>query len=160
MIDWTSLFIELNHSPLQAGAVVCIEADGTIAWETPRKMQVRGSHESSMHVRSVGGDGKGNATHLYIDGNPSKWLQGHNLLVRMTCSLSFGMFSPGSAGYFNLSLLTLNVRKLGQGSTGVTRIDYNRMFELQVGRMFAPGCELVSSSASLGMDGPFMIAEL
>ncbi|RTS67863.1 hypothetical protein DY947_33010, partial [Pseudomonas aeruginosa] len=80
MIDWIAAMIELHHAPLSSGAVVCIEADGTVAWETPRKMLVRGSHDSTIHIRSVGGDGQGNATHLYIDGNPSKWLQGHNLV--------------------------------------------------------------------------------
>lgn len=90
MIDWIAAMIELHHAPLSSGAVVCIEADGTVAWETPRKMLVRGSHDSTIHIRSVGGDGQGNATHLYIDGNPSKWLQGHNLvgscdLVALVC---------------------------------------------------------------------------
>ncbi|WP_353051787.1 phage/plasmid replication protein, II/X family [Pseudomonas aeruginosa] len=76
----------------------------TVAWETPRKMLVRGSHDSTIHIRSVGGDGQGNATHLYIDGNPSKWLQGHNLVG--SCDLvapCLGMLFNASAPRWALS---------------------------------------------------------
>ncbi|MCT7417814.1 hypothetical protein [Pseudomonas aeruginosa] len=30
MIDWIAAMIELHHAPLSSGAVVCIEADGTV----------------------------------------------------------------------------------------------------------------------------------
>ena len=33
----------------------------------------------SRASRSVGGDGQGMATHLSLSGNPSKFLQGHNI---------------------------------------------------------------------------------
>lgn len=40
MIDWIAAMIELHHAPLSSGAVVCIEADGTVAWETPRNLNM------------------------------------------------------------------------------------------------------------------------
>lgn len=130
MIDWAAVMIELQHSPLDSGAVVCIEADGTVAWETPRKMHVRGSYDSSIHVRSIGGDGKGNATHLYIDGNPSKWLQGHNLVGSDDLvALMWDTFQR-LCGLVDLNPTDIEKQKVRAGRYRVTRVDYNRMFEL------------------------------
>lgn len=130
MIDWASYFIELNHAPIKSGAVICVEADGTVAWESPRKVHVRGSHESSMHIRSVGGDGKGNATHLYIDGNLSKWLQGHNLVGSDDLlALVWDAFQR-LCGLLRLKPTDIERQKVRAGQFRVTRIDYNRMFDL------------------------------
>ncbi|MFZ5961276.1 phage/plasmid replication protein, II/X family [Pseudomonas knackmussii] len=130
MIDWIAALIELHHPPLSSGAVVCIEADGSVAWESPRKMHVRGSHDSTLHIRSVGGDGKGNATHLYIDGNPSKWLQGHNLVGSDDLlSLVFDSFLRICA-LVGIEPTDIERQKVRAGQYRVTRIDYNRMFEL------------------------------
>ena len=130
MIDWASCFVEILHAPLASGAVLCIEADGSIAWESPRKMHVRGSHESSLHVRSVGGNGHGFATHLYIDGNPSKWLQGHNIVGSDNLlPLIYDVFVRICL-QFHLSPTDFEKQKVKNGQYRVTRIDYNRMFAL------------------------------
>lgn len=130
MIDWIAALIELHHAPVSSGAVVCIEADGSVAWETPRKMHVRGSHDSTIHIRSVGGDGKGNATHLYVDGNPSKWLQGHNLVGSDDLvSLVFDVFQRLCA-LVGIVPTDIERQKVRAGQYRVTRVDYNRMFEL------------------------------
>lgn len=130
MIDWIAAMIELHHAPLDSGAVVCIEADGTVAWESPRKMHVRGSHDSSVHVRSIGGDGKGNATHLYFDGNPSKWLQGHNLVGSDDLvALMWDAFQR-LCGLLGLDPTDIEKQKVRAGRYRITRVDYNRMFEL------------------------------
>ncbi|MDS9606209.1 phage/plasmid replication protein, II/X family [Pseudomonas aeruginosa] len=130
MIDWIAAMIELHHAPLSSGAVVCIEADGTVAWETPRKMLVRGSHDSTIHIRSVGGDGQGSATHLYIDGNPSKWLQGHNLVG--SCDLVALVWDAFQrlCALVGLEPTDFERQKVRAGQYRVTRVDYNRMFEL------------------------------
>ncbi|MEL86381.1 Replication-associated protein G2P [Salmonella enterica] len=80
MIDWLSAVYPCVHNPLPAGSVVSIDADGEIEWKAVKGLSVRGSHESTMYVRSQGSDGEGRATHIYIDGNPSKYLQGHNVV--------------------------------------------------------------------------------
>lgn len=80
MIDWFTGILPCTHRPLPAGSVVSVDADGAVEWETVKRLTVRGSHESTMNVRSVGSDGEGRATHLYIDGNPSKFLQGHSVI--------------------------------------------------------------------------------
>ncbi|MCT7418430.1 phage/plasmid replication protein, II/X family [Pseudomonas aeruginosa] len=151
MIDWIAAMIELHHAPLSSGACVCIEADGTVAWETPRKMLVRGSHDSTIHIRSVGGDGQGNATHLYIDGNPSKWLQDITLLVPVISLPSSGMLFNASAPWWALSRLTLSVRRSGQGSTASLASITTECSNFQAGPMFEPGCVRASSNVSHAM---------
>lgn len=92
MIDWCKCRIPFCHSPISGGAVVFVEPCGSVSREVPRPLSVRGSYEASIQVSSWGSDGQGNATHLVINGNPSKFLQGHNvvgsddlsMLVRLT----------------------------------------------------------------------------
>lgn len=130
MIDWASAVIELHHTPIRSGAVICVEPDGSVAWESPRKMHARGSHESSIHVRSIGGDGKGCATHLYIDGNPSKFLQGHNLVGSDDLvSLMWDVF-VAVCRIFHLVPTDIERQKVRAGQYRLTRVDYNRMFDL------------------------------
>jgi len=79
MIDWTRLRFSFLHDPIPTGHVMSIRSDGLVEWESPKKLNIRGSYESNFLIRSQGGDGQGRATELYIDGNPSKFLQGHNV---------------------------------------------------------------------------------
>lgn len=80
MIDWLSVTVFLPHPPIPAGAILSVSSEGEQEWVTPRKTKIRGSFESSALVRSQGAlDSNGNATELYIDVNPSKFLQGHNI---------------------------------------------------------------------------------
>ncbi|WP_409937865.1 phage/plasmid replication protein, II/X family [Pseudomonas aeruginosa] len=103
-------------------------------------MLVRGSHDSTIHIRSVGGDRQGNATHLYIDGNPSKWLQGHNLVG--SCDLVALVWDAFQrlCAWWALSRLTLSVRRSGQGSTASLASITTECSNFQAGPMFEPGC--------------------
>jgi II/X family phage/plasmid replication protein len=74
MIDWVTAIIPCYHSgAISGGKIACISPDGEIEWQVEKNHQVSGSHESNLNIKSNG------ASHLYFDGNPSKWLQGHNL---------------------------------------------------------------------------------
>lgn len=79
MIDWFRGEIDFLHAPLPAGRVLSIEADGTIEWDCVKSIICRSSHETSIKIKSSGGDGQGRATSLMIDGNLCKFLQGHNV---------------------------------------------------------------------------------
>ena len=78
MIDWLSFVAPCAHrEPIHGGQVISIKPDGSVEWTTAKRLSVRGSHDSTITVRS--------APHLeplgYIEvsGNPVKWFQGHNL---------------------------------------------------------------------------------
>ncbi|ELP6558108.1 Replication-associated protein G2P [Salmonella enterica] len=130
MIDWLTAVYPCVHNPLPAGSVVSIDANGEIEWKTVKRLSVRGSHESTMHVRSHGADGEGRATHLYIDGNPSKFLQGHSvvgsddlrgLAVTVYARILSQLNIPHHmASYFEV----LN------GNFKISRVDINYMYSL------------------------------
>lgn len=79
MIDWFRGSIAFRHQPIKSGSVLSINPDGDIAWHVVKSFQARGSHESSLQIKSQGMDQEGMANELWIDGNLSKFLQGHNL---------------------------------------------------------------------------------
>lgn len=77
MIDWVTAVIPCSHDNLvHDGQIISISPDGELQWKSERKLLVRGSDESAIHVRTSRDHLH---THLYIDGNPVKFLQGHNL---------------------------------------------------------------------------------
>ena len=79
MIDWVTAEIPFLHEPLNSGRIFKLDANGCVEWASPCALSVSGSWDHKIQVKSTGGDGKGRATHLYVSGNPSKFLQGHNV---------------------------------------------------------------------------------
>ncbi|HEM6718921.1 TPA: Replication-associated protein G2P [Citrobacter koseri] len=130
MIDWLTGIFPCTHQPLPAGSVVSVDADGAIEWESVKRLTVRGSYEATMKVRSVGSDGEGRATHLYIDGNPSKFLQGHSVVG------SDDLQGLALTTYAKiLSLLHIphdltSYRMVMSGKYKISRIDINYMYSL------------------------------
>ena len=130
MIDWFTGILPCTHRPLPAGSVVSVDADGAVEWETVKRLTVRGSNESTMKVRSVGSDGEGRATHLYIDGNPSKFLQGHSVIGPDDLQ---GLVVTTYARI--LALLHIphdlpSYRQVMEGQFKISRIDINYMYSL------------------------------
>ncbi|HBY2254918.1 TPA: hypothetical protein MIS02_06565 [Klebsiella pneumoniae] len=83
-----------------------------------------------MKVRSVGSDGEGRATHLYIDGNPSKFLQGHSVIGPDDLQ---GLVLTTYARI--LALLHIphdlpSYRQVMEGQFKISRIDINYMYSL------------------------------
>jgi len=79
MIDWFRGEIDFLHDPIPAGRVLSIDSDGSIDWDCVKSIVCRSSHETSLKIKSSGGNGEGRATSLMIDGNLAKFLQGHNV---------------------------------------------------------------------------------
>lgn len=81
MIDWLKFRVPLLHLPIRNQAkLVSMNADGSIEWEKPRRLMVSGSFDDCISVTSTGPlDQNGLCTELEIDGNVTKFFQGHNL---------------------------------------------------------------------------------
>ncbi|WP_026960549.1 phage/plasmid replication protein, II/X family [Aliagarivorans taiwanensis] len=130
MIDWATVEIPLNHTPIYGGEVISILPDGTQEWSTPKRMQAVGSYEKKLSFRSVGGDGAGKATHLWISGNPSKFLQGHNVfgsddLVSLVAD-TFAII----AKQFCLKPTLQEQHAIAIGDYQVNKVDINYSFDL------------------------------
>src|SRR5690606_24948900 len=79
MIDWLTMEIPLRHSePIGDGHVLSLGQSGDVEWQSVKRLAVVGSHDSRVHVRTSRYS-KEPCTHLYVEGNPAKWFQGHNL---------------------------------------------------------------------------------
>ena len=131
MIDYISILIKLPHQPLPAGKVLSLDADGEQEWCSPKSFQFSGSHESKMSFRSQGYiDGKGRATELFVTGNPSKFLQGHNVFGHDNLhDLMMGVFrkiNDETGFYFDLIPLLGALH-----SAVVSRIDYTRSIQFE-----------------------------
>ena len=78
MIDWVSVLIPLAHSKqINGGNVVSVDPDGNIDWQVEKRLSVEGSYGASIQIRSEHYEGF--CSHIRLDGNPVKWLQGHNV---------------------------------------------------------------------------------
>lgn len=80
MIDWLRFIIPCEHpEPIDGGRVLKINQHREIEWEVQSRLKVLGSHDSSIQVKTHSINLNGTGSSLYIDGNPVKWLQGHNV---------------------------------------------------------------------------------
>lgn len=79
MIDWLTMLVPFRHSePLNSGHVVSIQPTGEVEWQTSKRMQVQGSHDTRLSIRTATHTADP-CSHLEIKGNPVKFFQGHNL---------------------------------------------------------------------------------
>lgn len=130
MIDWVTCELPLVHTPLNGGLVCKIDPEGDTEWVTRCRIQVQGSHESSIQVRSVGGDGAGEATGLHFSGNPAKFLQGHNVFGSDDLvALMYDTFLVICRA-LGLAPSLGEVRAVRQGCYPLSMVDINYSYEL------------------------------
>lgn len=90
MLDWFSGKVGFNSNSLRLNRISEMTPEGDIIWQSERKFQVRGSFDSSLQIgRDAPNDDMLRATESYdllcnpvvlvISGNPTKFLQGHNV---------------------------------------------------------------------------------
>lgn len=72
MIDWVTAKLPCRNT-IHNGGVVKFDKDGGIEWLTQSWLPVQGSHQASIVVKSI------TDNTIQVSGNPTKWLQGHNL---------------------------------------------------------------------------------
>jgi II/X family phage/plasmid replication protein len=142
MIDWFSVVVACDYEgAINGGQVLTIDADGTIEFTKERGRVVEGSYSSKMLIRGEASPRveyiEGNRVEveelgcrLYISGNPSKFLQGHNL------------FGSDDLPYLVYRVMTVIADRLGLpasdndrwswcvGAFFVSRVDVTSMFDV------------------------------
>ena len=137
MIDWFRGEIPFLHVPIPTGRVLSVDVDGSIEWEAVKSIQCRGSYESSLKIKSGGGDGQGNATTLLIDGNVSKFIQGHNIFgsldLNLLVLLSFKKVISQHSEYLVGTDLAVkrSIRLIMKGEYLVKMLDINFLFDVK-----------------------------
>lgn len=131
MIDWVTAVLPLNHDPLNAGHVLKILPSGEVDWQTSCRISVEGSYESSIQVRSEGGDGEGRAEALLLSGNPSKFLQGHNIFGSDDLvSIVYDAYLI-ICGQLGLKPTVNDLHLVRSGQYRITRVDVNYSYDLR-----------------------------
>lgn len=125
MIDWVTAIIPCHHDEkVYGGTVASITSDGEIEWQVEKKQQIRGSYESSLSIKSL------DPETILIDGNPAKWLQGHNIFGSDDL---IGLVNAVMHKLIPLLKLTPNEYDLNCWSKGIyqlKRVDCTAMWDL------------------------------
>ena len=137
MIDWVTAVIPCSHTnSITGGEVFCLDRYGKEEWSTEKALSVVGSYDNRIQIRthqhSYDPFGIGKPSHLYISGNPVKFLQGHNIFG--SCDLVYLMTKLIEVMALNESLglcpTDFDWALIRQGKYVVTRVDVNQSYHL------------------------------
>ncbi|HUH57254.1 MAG TPA: phage/plasmid replication protein, II/X family [Pseudomonadales bacterium] len=129
MIDWVTAKTAF-HAPMviSGGSFMSINPDGTIEYETPKRMQLRGSHDGSMTVRTTLVDHQGHTEQIELSGNPVKFLQGHNVWGSDDLPNLVAETLMKVSSLLNIKQPASTLERLPSGT--LSRTDLNRMYDL------------------------------
>lgn len=134
MIDWATFKIPCYHlNRIEGGRVIKVSPDGLIEWETVTSHSVIGSYDSSIRIKTSDVNSEGYGTHLYVDGNPLKFLQGHNLfgidnLVSLIQGLMIKLWAIEELG---LRPTMFDINAWEKGFYRLTRVDCTFMYDVE-----------------------------
>lgn len=130
MIDWITAIIPFDHEPINGGSVLKIAPSGEVEWEAPCRIKVEGSHDAGIQVTSRGSNGEGRASELILNGNPAKFLQGHNVFGSDNLIALVLKTFTSVCNVLNLAPDQQAYDRVAAGQYRLTRVDINYMFEL------------------------------
>jgi len=139
MIDWARGMVPFLHTPLPAGRVLGIYPDGEVEWTMEKKLEIRGSHESVLKVKSAGrvstiGNYRFIDT-LEFDGNLAKFLQGHNvagsrdikLLLLKSFQKVYNIYFEHLEGWSSKEQTEARISK---GDFDIRMVDINQLYDV------------------------------
>ncbi|MEL7797659.1 phage/plasmid replication protein, II/X family [Idiomarina loihiensis] len=131
MIDWLTLVIPMKHPVINSGHFIELTPDGDLVREFAKVRTVKGSFSSSISLKTnIVSPCQKYGEQLYISGNPSKFLQGHNCFGSNDIqSLALGMVEQALA-LLDFELNDFSRQTILNGNYTVKRIDITEMFEL------------------------------
>ncbi|HEE6028499.1 phage/plasmid replication protein, II/X family [Acinetobacter baumannii] len=128
MIDWVSAILPCKHDPskLISGLVMAFDAQGNNEWTVNKTLTVEGSHSSKIQIKSH------TENQIYISGNPTKFLQGHNLFGSNDLVCLMGKFFDELLKHEDLGLCPdpFQLANIKDGHYELTRVDVNETWHL------------------------------
>ncbi|MEM9315272.1 MAG: phage/plasmid replication protein, II/X family [Pseudomonadota bacterium] len=126
MIDWIKAIVPLrHHERLSSGEIQAIDGEtGQIEWRSPKRLKVEGSQSSSVTVRSS------DLRHVEIDGNPAKFLQGHNIFGSDDLHCLAVAFFEQVAARLGIEVPAEDRDAWGRGEYVLKRVDVTESFRL------------------------------
>lgn len=129
MIDWVTAVITCNHDPskLISGIVMSFDALGEQEWTVNKNLTVEGSYSSKIQIKSHT-DNK-----IWISGNPTKFLQGHNIFGTDDLRYLMGRFFDALHKHDELGLCPTSEQydAIQDGNYFLKRVDLNQSWHLK-----------------------------
>lgn len=129
MIDWASAILPCKHDPskLISGVVMSFDPLGNNEWTVNKTLSVEGSYSSKIQIKSH------TDNQIYISGNPTKFLQGHNLFGSNDLVHVMGECFDKLLTYDNLGLCPdpFQYAAIKDGHYELTRVDVNETWHLR-----------------------------
>jgi len=130
MIDWSTCVFPLIHEPISTGKLTKTDSTGELLWESNDLFHLSGSFDKRLSLKSVGGDGNGRATHILVMGNPSKFLQGHNVFGSDDLiAINFAVYNA-ICEHFDFNPLPADIDNVSKGNYEIGRTDINYSYNL------------------------------
>ena len=128
MIDWVTAKLICNHDPnkLSEGLVASLDRYGNTEWLIHKKVTVEGSYSTKIQIQSL------TDTQIYISGNPTKFLQGHNLFGSNDLVSIMGKFFDELLKREELGLCPdpFQYANIKDGHYELSRVDVNETWHL------------------------------
>ena len=129
MIDWVTAVITCNHDPskLMSGMVMSFDNRGENEWTVNKTLTVEGSYSSTIQIKSH------TDTQIWVSGNPTKFLQGHNIFGTDDLSYLMGRFFDELCKYDELGLMPTDdqYEAIQDGLYSLKRVDINQSWHLK-----------------------------
>lgn len=134
MIDWLSGKAYFLHTSeqLPAGKVVSTDHNGDIEWKTTKRIQVKGSYDSTFTIRTDPSSEHlpGLFTKIEFSGNPVKFIQGHNIWGSSNLTgLAYEAIIK-ALSILGLKLAPNENDLLFNGGFSLSRVDVNNMYSM------------------------------
>lgn len=137
MIDWASGFIQVSHPTIAAGFYFETDSDGEILKQTRKLGKFEGSFSDKLTFKSLASpddfyssEHVFTSSYLYFSFNPSKFLQGHNILgsddlLKLVYDSLIRLFE-----YLDIQPTEKELFDIKVGNYPLTRVDINYPFLL------------------------------
>ena len=145
MIDWVTAILPCKHDPskLISGMVMSFDSLGNPEWTVNKKLSVEGSYSSKIQIKSH------TDNQIWISGNPTKFLQGHNIFGSNDLVYIMGMFFDELLKFDTLGLKPdpFQYAAIKDGHYVLSRVDVNETWHLDNSKDVLAWIRAVGSTA-------------
>lgn len=145
MIDWVTAILPCKHDPskLISGIVMSFDSLGNPEWTVNKKLSVEGSYSSKIQIKSH------TDNQIWISGNPTKFLQGHNIFGSNDLVYIMGLFFDELLKFDSLGLSPdpFQYAAIKDGHYALSRVDVNESWHLDNSKDVLAWIRAVGSTA-------------
>ena len=155
MIDWLTFRIPWMAPQFNTQRIMVIEPDGEVSWLKYKAFEVRGSWETNLHIKACPVTGR-----LHVDGNPTKFFQGHNLWGPDDPRTMVHATTRYLSDYLKLEIPAKTIDSTLYGAFELSRTDITEMFDLGTRQRARDGLRSIEYTGHMkGRRGGFTLSK-